>query len=245
MKHLYRLLALLLALLLATPALADVITIDLETATYDELTAAYELLKAERIARLTAAYAATHEAQPVEGIAFRNVPWGSTRVEAEAILGKPERTDDYYPIYATWGSSDGRGFSSYYTWKIAGYDARGMTSFVYVVQDGSLLRDKDLAIMTEAMYTIQNISDKEAAMEDLTTKLTSLYGACTYNGDARVWTDANGHRIELGASTFVTIRYFHAEQKSLMNAALQAIAAEKAAQEELQRLQNQNSTDGL
>ena len=165
MKHLYRLLALLLAVLLATPALADVITIDLETATYDEINAAYELLKAERIARLKETFAATHEIQPAEGITFRGIPWGSTRAEVEEILGAPNQTLNHFSVDPGGCYTDGRGLSAYYpNWTVAGYNASGKISYVYAVQDGQLLRDRNLGIMALAFYEIERIGDVDAAV---------------------------------------------------------------------------------
>ena len=61
-RFLASLLALLLLLpILACPATAETITIDTETATYEEIVAAYELLKAARIAHLKATFAENHE----------------------------------------------------------------------------------------------------------------------------------------------------------------------------------------
>ena len=90
MKRLYPLFLLLLMLcLMLTAACADTISIDLDAASYEEIVAAYELLKAERLQRLGESFAASHEIQSSAGIEFRNVPWGSTKKEAEAMLGVP------------------------------------------------------------------------------------------------------------------------------------------------------------
>ena len=249
-----RILTALLALLIASAALvstalAEVVTVDLETATYEEIVAACELLKAERVARLKETFAETHEIQPLDGITFRGVPWGSTRAEAEAILGAPSNTITY--ICAGVGSvyTDGRGISTYYAgWTVAGYPVPTATlGFVYPVLEGKLLRDDSLAVMCSGMYEIQNIGDVNAVMDDLTTKLSALYGSYTHGSfNTRVWTDANGHSITLWPTdTSVYLLYYHADRDALMNAAVQAIADERAEQEELLRIQNQNNTDGL
>ena len=249
-RFLASLLALLLLLpILACPATAETITIDTETATYEEIVAAYELLKAARIAHLKATFAENHEVQPLEGITFRSVPWGSTRAEAEALLGMP--THDSGFVYSNIKAIyiDGRGFSTFYkNWTVAGYPVSTATlGFIYPVLEGRRLLDKELAIMCSGRYEIENIIDVDAAMDDLTTKLISLYGPYT-NGrnSARIWMDSHGHSVTLRLSdSSIYLLYYHADRDALMNAAAQAIAAERAEQEELLRIQNQNNTDGL
>ena len=149
-----------------------------------------------------------------------------------------------FPVY-----TDGRGISTYYAgWTVAGYPVPTATlGFVYPVLEGKLLRDDSLAVMCSGMYEIQNIGDVNAVMDDLTTKLSALYGSYTHGSfNTRVWTDANGHSITLWPTdTSVYLLYYHADRDALMNAAVQAIADERAEQEELLRIQNQNNTDGL
>lgn len=248
-KFLASLMTLLLLLpVLTCPATAEIITIDTENATYEEIVAAYELLKAVRIARLKEAFAATHEVQPSDGITFRGVPWGSTRVEAEAILGPASGSRSF--VYSGYISiyTDGRGLSTYYNGgSVAGYTVPEITvDYVYPVLDGKLLRDDDLAVICSGRYVIENVGDVHAVMEDLTAKLSSLYGSFTQSIHGRRWTDAYGNTITLdNGDTSVYLLYYPSYRDALLEAAAQAIAAEHAEQEEFLRIQNSNNTEGL
>ena len=248
-RFLASLLALLLLLpILACPATAETITIDTETATYEEIVAAYELLKAARIAHLKATFAENHEVQPLEGITFRSVPWGSTRAEAEAILGPASgsRTFVYSGFVTIY--TDGRGLSTYYNDEsVAGYAVPQITlDYVYPVLDGKILRDDSLAVICSGRYVIEDVGDMHAVMDDLTAKLSTLYGSYTQSIHGRLWTDIKGNTITLqGGDTSVYLLYYPSYRDALLEAAAQAIAAERAEQEELLRIQNQNNTDGL
>lgn len=247
-----RLLANLLAFLLltsiTTAAMAEVITIDTETATYEEIVAAYELLKLERIARLKESFAANHEVHPLEGITFRDVPWGSTRTEAEAILGPASGSRSF--VYSGFVTiyPDGRGLSTYYNdGSVAGYAVPQITlDYVYPVLDGKILRDDNLAIICSGRYVIKDVGDIHAVMDDLTAKLSALYGSYTQSIYGRLWTDIKGNTITLqSGDTSVYLLYYPSYRDALLEAAAQAIADERAEQEELLRIQNQNNTDGL
>lgn len=248
-KRLSFLLTLLLLLPLFTcPAAADTIIIDTETASYEEIAAACELLEAARIELLKDSFAREHEVQPLHGITFRGVPWGSTRLEAEAILGPASGSRSF--VYSGFITiyTDGRGLSEYYTGgSVAGYAVPEFTvDYVYPVLDGRLLRDNNLAVICAGRYVIEDVGDVHAVMEDLTAKLSSLYGSFTQSVHGRRWTDAQGNTITLDAGdTSVYLLYYPSCRDDLLNAAEQAIADERAAQEELLRIQNQNNTDGL
>ena len=247
-----RLLANLLAFLLltssTTTAMAEVITIDTETATYEEIVAAYELLKLERVARLKESFTESHEIYPLEGITFRDVPWGSTPGEAEAILGPASGSRSF--VYSGFVTiyTDGRGLSTYYNGgSVAGYAVPRITlDYVYPVLDGKILRDDSLAVICSGRYVIEDVGDIHAVMDDLTAKLSTLYGSYTQSIHGRLWTDIKGNTITLqGGDTSVYLLYYPSYRDALLEAAAQAIAAERAEQEELLRIQNQNNTDGL
>lgn len=248
-KFLASLMALLLLLpVLTGPATAEIITIDTENATYEEIVAAYELLKAARIARLKATFAETHEVQPAGGITFRGLPWGSTRVEVEAILGPASGSRSF--VYSGFITiyTDGRGLSTYYNGgSVAGYAVPEITvDYVYPVLDGRILRDDDLAVICSGRYVIEDVGDIHAVMEDLTAKLSSLYGSFTQSIHGRRWTDAEGNTITLDhGDTSIYLLYYPSYRDALLEAATQAIADERAEQEELLRIQNSNNTDGL
>ena len=248
-RHISFLLTLLLLLpILACTATAETIIIDTETASYAEIATACERLEAIRIARLKETFAAEHEVQPADGITFRGVPWGSTRLEAEAILGPTSGSRSF--VYSGFITiyTDGRGLSTYYTGgSVAGYAVPEITvDYVYPVLDGRLLRDNNLAVICAGRYVIKDVGDVHAVMEDLTAKLSSLYGSFTQSIHGRRWTDVRGNTITLDAGdTSVYLLYYPACRDDLLNAAEQAIADERAAQEELLRIQNQNNTDGL
>lgn len=249
-KMLAALLSLLLLLsALPFPALADVVTIDTETATCEEIAAACELLKAARIARLKENFAQTHEVQPLDGITFRGVPWGSTRADAEAIVGPAVSSTPMITVRRSTVNSDGIGVRTIYkNWTIAGYPAyTAEFNYVYPVMDGEMLRDDNLAILYLGEYQFWDLGDVSAVMEDLTTKLSGLYGAYAIaNGGRRTWTDAQGNSIELSyAGSRVYLLYISAQAEADLGAAKAVLAAERAEQEELLRIQNQNNTDGL
>lgn len=245
------LLGLLLVCFFTSPVIAEILSIDLENATYEELTAAYELLKAKRIALLKDNYAETLEIKPAKGITFRGVPWGSTKAAAEEIIGAPYRCYDYmcrkYQTNSIY--SDGRGIHTQYRgWTIAGYQlSYAVVNYVYPVLDGALLRDNNLAIMCYCTYVLDDIGDINAVRDDLTRKLSLLYGGYTDgSNNSRTWIDENGHSIRLSfGSSSIYLHYIHADSDALTGAAEQAIAAERAEQEELLRIQNQNNVDGL
>lgn len=233
----------------STVTLAETITIDLETASYEEIVVAYDMLKNERIERLKENFASEHQIQPASGITFRNVPWGSTRTETEAILGNGSSSGSY--ITASRGSvyTDGIGVQTKYkNWTLAGYPLQyAEVNYVYPVVDGMLIRDDSSAILYLAEYDIWDVGDTNAVVEDLTTKLSGLYG--TYISGSwgeRTWTDENGNYIELSySSSRVYLIYSSAQAEELLGRAYQAIQDERREQEELLRIQNQNNTDGL
>lgn len=229
--------------------LAETITIDLETASYEEIVAAYDMLKNERIERLKENFASEHQIQPVSGITFRNVPWGSTKIEAEEILGERSSFSSYITARRGFVYTDGRGVQTKYTnWTLAGYSLEyAEVNYVYPVVDGMLIRDDSSAILYLAEYDIWDVGDTNAVVEDLTTKLSGLYG--TYSSgssDKRTWTDENGNYIELSySSSRVYLIYSSAQAEELLGRAGQAIQDERREQEELLRIQNQNNADGL
>lgn len=230
--------------------LAETITIDLETASYEEIVAAYELLKNERLERLKENFVSEHQIQPVSGITFRKVPWGSTKTETEGILGNPSSySRSYITASAGFVYTDGMGVQTEYkNWTLAGYPLEcAELNYVYPVVDGILIRDDSSAILYLAEYDIWDVGDTNAVVEDLTTKLSRLYGTYTSGSrDKRTWTDENGNFIELGySSSRVYLIYSSVQAEELLGRAYQAIQDERREQEELLRIQNQNNTDGL
>ncbi len=228
---------------------ADTLSIDLSSATYEEIVTAFETIKAERLARLKEQFSSTHEIQPKSKITFRDVPWGSTKKEAEAILGPGRYSSSHITVKLGTVNADGIGIQTeYLDWTVAGYPLRyAELNYVYPVIDGLMLRDEDLAVLYLAEYDIWDVGDTNAVVEDLTTKLSKLYGNyVTGDRDTRTWTDKSNNSIELrGSGSRVYLLYSSAQAEELLGYGRQAVQDERREQEELLRIQNQDNTDGL
>ena len=110
-----------------------------------------------------------------------------------------------------------------------------------------MLRDDDLAVLYLVEYDLFDIGDENAVVEDLTSKLTKLYGSYSIgNRNTRTWVDKNNNSIELSSSkTRVYLVYSSAQKDILLGNAQQIVEAERKEQEEILRIQNQDNTDGL
>lgn len=70
-------------------ASAEILTIDLDNASYEELDNAYQILKQVRMNKLKEENAKGNLPDSQSEITFRNIPWGSTKQKAEEVLGEP------------------------------------------------------------------------------------------------------------------------------------------------------------
>ena len=233
-------------------AFADVISVDPDTASYDEIVDAIQQLTAVRNEMLLQQYAATRIIEPKEGIVFRGVSWHTAKREAEAAFGGS--ADYVYGSVSTTeghnrGVSGGYGLEAWYRQdaSVAGYSVSlTKISYVYPVVDGLLLRDDDSAILYMGYYRIGDLGDVGSAVNDLSTKLSGLYGSSSFVDSRYIWSDEKGNTIALWPLTdSIVIKYWAYDTDELIAQAKLAVANERAEQEALQRLQNPNNTDGL
>lgn len=247
MRKVQRLAAGLLALSLSIAcAQAEILTIDIDQASYEEINTVYQQLKQARIDKLKETYAASYTPEPKSDIMFRGIPWGTTRSEVEQQIGLPSQVFEYLAEKNLVISSETGIKTSYYGIQLAGYSATANINYVYPVVDGRMLHDKDLASMAYVEYVLWNVGDGNMIAEDLTQKLVQLYGDYQTHSKRRVWYDNANNEIEMRIySNSVYIYYISRNSEQMINVAEKALDAELAEQEEILRLQNQNNYDGL
>lgn len=155
-------------------------------------------------------------------ISFRNIPWYSSKAEAENILedeGASSR-DDAWEDYArrlsgieflsTMSGSDyinGGGIARNYSGlSVGGYDPSEIGAcYIYGInEDGSLNRDADAAEFYFGWYAFdsRDYVDGVAVYDDFYQKLTSVYGDGLSNDESKYftttdWVDSNGNQIRL------------------------------------------------
>lgn len=138
-----------------------------------------------------------------EGIAFRNIPWGSSQTEVEKVMDEEGfdiwvqndyrvRRWDGIEQLQNWNHTDdmpcGWHINAYnHDLIVAGYNVRRIESYcVYgTSENGEISQSKDDALFYIGVYTF-DVIDQEAAYEDLKEKLCSIYGKCeekTKNGN--------------------------------------------------------------
>lgn len=225
---------------------AEILTIDLDNASYEEIDNAYQQLKQERLDKIKEKFKETYEPEPKSDIMFRGIPWGTTRSEVEQQIGLPSQVFEYLAEENLVISSETGIKTSYYGIQLAGYSATANINYVYPVVDGRMLHDKDLAAMAYVEYVLWNVGDGNMIAEDLTQKLVQLYGDYQTHSKRRVWYDNANNEIEMRIySNSVYIYYISRNSEQMINVAEKALDAELAEQEEILRLQNQNNYDGL
>lgn len=225
---------------------AEILTIDLDNASYEEIDNAYQQLKQERLDKIKEKFKETYEPEPKSDIMFRGIPWGTTRSEVEQQIGLPSQVFEYLAEENLVISSETGIKTSYYGIQLAGYSATANINYVYPVVDGRMLHDKDLASMAYVEYVLWNVGDGNMIAEDLTQKLVQLYGDYQTHSKRRVWYDNANNEIEMRIySNSVYIYYISRNSEQMINVAEKALDAELAEQEEILRLQNQNNYDGL
>ncbi|GEM_PF-471884 len=253
MRKVQRLAAGLLALSLSIAcAQAEILTIDIDRASYEEINTAYQQLKQARMEKLKETYAASYTPEPKSDIMFRGIPWGTTRSEVEQQIGLPSQYNTAYAYVRQGVVDDDIGLYTSYKkekcLKLAGYSVKYTDiSYAYPVVDGTLIRDTNLAVMYYAEYDLWDVGDPDEIVEDLTKKLVQLYGDYRNDGSGkRIWSDSANNEITLDSSaTRVYVCYISGDAGRLTSEAAQARDDELAEQEELLRLQNQNNYDGL
>lgn len=154
--------------------------------------------------------------------AFRNIPWWSTKTDAEKQLvaeGAEIQTAafednilrmsgiDYANSTGAKDRVEGGGtVVSYSGLKVAGYTpSETEACYIYTLNDdGSINKDKDTAQFYFGWYTFESrdYADGEGVFNDLLQKLQSLYGEGVFNSDddyftTSTWTDSDNNQIRL------------------------------------------------
>ena len=254
MKKMLSIMLAVIILLSGISTYANTITIDTETATYNEVVEAINQLTTIRKNMLNEQFATNHKIEQKDEINFRGVPFHSTKKEAELTFGSLTYYDHNMikiisgPSSAMSGDYGVRG--TYQGLTVAGYPVKYTEiDYVYPIVDGVVLRNDDLAIFYIGSYKIEDLGDIDAAVLDLVNKLNNLYGEYTkqnVQGDCFVWTDINGNIVRLYQwPSTIWIMYYASDTETLLSNIKKADDNEKAQQEELLRIQNQNNTDGL
>lgn len=172
----------------------------------------------------------------MSGIDFSNTTSGNDRVDGGGIVGR----------YSGIG--------------VAGYTPTDTQAcYIYTLnEDGSINKDKDSAQFYFGWYTFDSNDyvDGESVYNDLSQKLTSLYGTGESNDESDyfttiTWHDANSNQIRLllGGKNkdykYVTLGYMAADADSRLNEMQAALDAEAIANEAAERESNKDNLSGL
>lgn len=257
------------SLFLCSFAAADTLTIDTDVATDEEINALLETLHAEKITRIKTRLASEVIEPDTDGLnLFRNIPWYSTREQAEKILGVTSSSDwmsglyrlsyiDYENVSTGADTVDGDlGCRPYYSGlSVAGYKPSDVyLCFVFPIVDGEIIRDNSVAQLYMGYYTFEkdDFGDLLIIYSDLETKLKALYGEGTYTEtkykNYRIWKDKVGNIIRLQVDNdgyYLTLGYVANDADARIDAMAQAYLDEKTREENLLRLENTNNVDGL
>lgn len=218
---------------------------------------------------------ATFEAlyEGVEGlISFRGIKWYSTKSDAEQLLfgegakvhGTLGSSENIYRMSATnysnvtMGSDrvDGGGFRAWYSdVSVAGYNVNDTYAcYIFPVVDGEIIHDDEQAELYMGWYTFEygDYSDHEGIYNDLSTKLTSVYGegkvdSGKYN-TTTTWTDVQGSQIRLlinDDKDYVTLGYMAYGADARLDAMKDALDNEAARAEAKAREENASNVSGL
>ena len=193
-----------------------------------------------------------------KAILFRGIPWGSSYTEIE----KDVKLDHYWTFTLIERVAKAMGFEKLTAQdkdlmpldvglvaqaeysrplpEVAGYKTEAVIlQFVYVPdENGALVEDKEHTALYHAYYTIEP-ADRAGAYEDLTNKLSSLYGGIDLSsGDfhedencVRVWFGGEGTIVSLEysiSSRRIYIHYGFAGGDDLLENAQEAINRSRA-----------------
>lgn len=238
---------LVIVFLLPTFCYADIITIDTDTVSYDELVSALAQLQGIRTQMLKERAVDVPAIEPTSTILFRNIPWFTTYRDVTSIVGD-NRSGGGVSTYPEGGGAYEVTFCvAIRGLTVAGYTATTWFSYVYPAVDNVLLKERDLGMLYMAKYELNNLGDKAAAVADITSKLVSLYGEYKQRStNVLEWSDEEGNKIVLkDSNSECSLLYYSGNANIMIQTAEDALNAEKIEQEELNRLQNVNNTDGL
>ena len=266
MKRYVTLVLVLILSMCCAVSFADTLSIDPSTATESEVTDMINTLSQLRVDMIRTRLAANPiQATDKDTYTFRNVPWYSTKAQAESImsLSSSYARDNIYETIEVvkypstrYGEVEGNtGIDARYSkLMVAGYKAAMYAEFIYPIENGIIIRDPELAQLYMGYYWISDddYTDIPAVYSDLETKLTGVYGspidATTEYHSIRKWVDGSGNTIVLIASRNmydVAIAYIAAGADARVEEMKTAVHNEALQQEELERLNNSTNVDGL
>ena len=214
---------------------------------------------------------ATYEAlyEGAEGlISFRGIKWFTTRelaedaLEAEGMTNARKSSEDIYretgPNFGgvTLGRDrvDDAGCRVRYDgMSVAGYDIDSTYAcYIFPIVDGQIVRDDNLAEFYMAWYDFKGYTDKKAIYDDLTQKLTPLYGEGVVKHetyfDTTTWTDIQGNFIRLlynPDNNYAMLLYMAGDAESRLDEMQEVKKNEAAANEAREREENASNTSGL
>lgn len=212
------------------------------------------------------------ETESVKGIQFRDIPWHSTKAEAEKILfsdpgvSANQFTDDeiyrlgaldFYNVVSGDDYVKGGGVKvSYNGVTVAGYTPSDCHAcYVFPITDqGYVNPSEDDAQFYLGWYgfSSNDFADIPGIYTDLEKKLTSLYGDPAPASDdfkkTDTWSDQDGNTIELlqsAKNTYVQLGYIAPDADQLVDQAKAALEKAQAESEQEAREANASNTDGL
>ena len=204
-------------------------------------------------------------------ITFRGIDWYTTKADAETKLyaegasshgwlGNPNDIyrlsgTDYANVTTGKDRVDGGGYRGWYSnVSVAGYDVDDTYAcYIYPIQNGSIIHDDEQAELYFAYYTFKSeYSDHEGIYNDLSEKLTSIYGKgktqkSRYNTNI-TWTDKKKNMIRLLINKnkdYVTLGYIAGDATKRLDAMKAALQREAKEEEKQKRNDNKNNKNGL
>jgi hypothetical protein len=210
-------------------------------------------------------------------ITFRGFDWLSQRSDVEAALAAQSISDGAWMSnrhaidwpegsYSWVGRPHGdtsrledAGWDAMYSGVTAGGYAPSHTEVFYmypVLSDGSLQTSagNELLYLGVYEYDKDDFENLEAVFNDLTAKLSSLYGECTVKNDEdlnrHIWTDVEENKAILiyyadDKYPYVKLAYESGAADEMLGNLKSAIEKINADAQESERLANSSNTDGL
>lgn len=181
----------------------------------------------------------------------------SIPISANFMLGIGIEFDERFSVFSDAKNVSGIGYPPGREMKVAGYDVEScMLLFSAIEKDGEYILTNDDSALYAAQYTIKPV-DCGAAMEDLKTKISSIYGDPDSTRDIEpyenapmaqeyiYWYGANDTVLVLTADSggMITISYVWLGGEELLNAALDN--AEKYQSEKEGEVYGDGDTSGL
>lgn len=194
-------------------------------------------------------------------IRFRGLEWYSTMPEIKEALGWKdidtmnemillsdidENWD--YSVYSGYKRIDDMGLFAYrYDVEVAGYKAMVGMSFIYPIENGSSVKDRDKAQLYMATYSISEYSDLKSVYYDLKAKIDALYGEGAVEDNRVRWMDSVGNKVVLSMSgdSYVSISYAAAGHKERLQSMHNVRIAEMRRAEAEERTQKAGDNSGL